>query len=219
MTLLLILFLSQLCFTYTSYAQRRERVVNNLSFGQDGQKKLDSASLSGWSFSGHEFEPQIMSDRLILTPPYPGNCKGAMWARETVNALEWTVDLHFRATGPGRGGGDLQIWYTDGNRAQNMPENLYTVTTFDGLLIVIDQYGGSGGSIRGYLNDGTINYKEHYAVDNLAFGRCDYPYRNLGRLSNIRVIHNADFFQVMVEGQECFRTEKVRIITLAKLLD
>ena len=213
MTTLWVVFLAQLYFFSISYAQRRERIVNSLSFGQDGQDSLDSTLFSGWSLSGQGFEPQVMSDRLILTPPYPGNCKGAMWAQEVVKALEWTVDLNFRATGPGRGGGNLQLWYTKNSQAHDEPESLYTVTDFDGLLIVVDQYGGRGGSIRGYLNDGTINYKEHHAVDTLAFGRCDYPYRNLGRLSNIRIIHNTDFFQVLIDGQECFRTDKVCYIT------
>ena len=185
-------------------------MVDSISFGYDGQISADSQSPFKWSFCGENYEPQLMSDRLILTPPYPGNCKGAIWTQETVNTEEWTVDLNFRATGPGRGGGSLQLWYTKDSQISHVPKTLYTVTEFDGLLIVIDQYGGRGGSIRGYLNDGTQNYKENLAVDTLAFGRCDYPYRNLGRLSNIRIAHNSEFFQVQIDDQECFKTDKVR---------
>ena len=204
-----IALLVQLCLTIVTYAQRHEQVIDSISFGHDGQISSFSESILRWSFSGENYEPQVMSDRLILTPPYPGNCKGAMWTQETVDIEDWTVDLNFRATGPGRGGGSLQLWYAKDSQISHVPKTLYTVTDFDGLLIVIDQYGGRGGSIRGYLNDGTINYKENLAVDTLAFGRCDYPYRNLGRLSNIRIAHNSGFFKVSVDGQECFKTDKV----------
>lgn len=204
-----IALLAQLCLALVTYAQRREQVVDSISFGHNGEISSSSKLPFKWSFNGDNYEPQVMSDRLILTPPYPGNCKGAMWTQEIFDTEEWTVDLSFRATGPGRGGGSLQLWYTKDSQLSNMPRTLYTVTEFDGLLIVIDQYGGRGGSIRGYLNDGTLNYKDNLAVDTLAFGRCDYPYRNLGRLSNIRIEHNSNFFQVRVDDQECFKTDKV----------
>lgn len=99
-----------------------------------------------------------MSDKVILTPPYPGNQRGAIWAEgrsvrfsgeelfltdshNSVARSEWVAELEFRATGPERGGGNLNIWY-----AKNGPilgtSSIYTVGHFDGLVIVIDPYGG-----------------------------------------------------------------------------
>lgn len=56
---------------------------------------------------------------------------------------EWTVDFEFRATGPERGGGNLQLWYIkDGRPPEMEAPSVYTIGAFDGLALVIDMYGG-----------------------------------------------------------------------------
>ena len=60
----------------------------------------------------------------------------------SVGQSEWTVDFEFRATGPGRGSGNLQLWYTREGRERIGTSSIYTVGSFDGLALVIDQYGG-----------------------------------------------------------------------------
>ena len=55
---------------------------------------------------------------------------------------EWTVDFEFRASGPEHGGGNLQIWYTKGGRAQIGSSSIYTVEKFEGIALVIDMHGG-----------------------------------------------------------------------------
>ena len=66
-----------------------------------------------------------------------------------------------------------------------------------------------GGSIRGFLNDGSTDYRHHHAVDSLAFGHCDYSYRNLGRPSTIQIKQEANNFQVTVDGKQCLTSNKV----------
>ena len=56
---------------------------------------------------------------------------------------EWTADIDFRATGPERGGGNMQIWYTKDGQKTVGTSSIYTVGKFDGLVLVIDQYAGS----------------------------------------------------------------------------
>ena len=51
--------------------------------------------------------------------------------------------MDFRATGPERGGGNLQIWYTKNGQNDVGTSSIYTVGRFDGLALVIDQYAGS----------------------------------------------------------------------------
>ena len=55
---------------------------------------------------------------------------------------EWTADFEFRASGPERGGGNLQIWYTKDGQAQIGTSSIYTVGKFEGMVLVIDTYGG-----------------------------------------------------------------------------
>lgn len=80
---------------------------------------------------------------------------------------------------------------------------------FDGFALVIDTHGGRGGSIRGFLNDGTTDYKSHRSVDSLAFGHCDYAYRNLGRPSVVKMKHTNSLFEVTVDDKVCFSSNKV----------
>ena len=70
-------------------------------------------------------------------------------------------------------------------------------------------YLRQGGSIRGFLNDGSTDYRHHHAVDSLAFGHCDYSYRNLGRPSTIQIKQEANNFQVSVDGKQCLTSDKV----------
>lgn len=46
-------------------------------------------------------------------------------------------------------------------------------------------------------------------MDSLAFGHCDYSYRNLGRPSAIQLQQSSSTFSVTVDGKLCFSTDKV----------
>jgi mannose-binding lectin 1 len=59
------------------------------------------------------------------------------------------------------------------------------------------------------LNDGNTEYKHHMSVDSLAFGHCAYHYRNLGRTSKLQIQHSRTKFEVKVDGNTCFSTDKV----------
>lgn len=93
-----------------------------------------------------------------MTPPYPGNRRGAIWADSRyvpftlditflrfisrVSQSEWIAELDFRATGPERGSGNLQIWYAKEGQAYVGTSSIYTVGKFDGFVLVVDMYGG-----------------------------------------------------------------------------
>ena len=61
---------------------------------------------------------------------------------QRISQTEWVADFEFRATGPEHGGGNLQIWYTDEGQAGIGSSSIYTVEKFEGLVLVIDMYGG-----------------------------------------------------------------------------
>lgn len=65
--------------------------------------------------------------------------------------------------------------------------------------------------IRGFLNDGSTDYKSHHIVDSLAFGHCIYSYRNLGRPSRLKINQNNQNFQVSIDGNLCFESTKIRL--------
>lgn len=160
----------------TAHAQY---VIDNLSFGhKDGQPI--SPNLRGiphFHIAGEGYTPELLSDRVILTPPYPGHVRGALWSEDPLHhAGDWTAELHFRASGQDYGAGNLQLWYTK-EPQKNEAHSLYSAPKFDGLVLVVDQYEGRGGSVRGFLNDGSTDIKAHPNSDTLSFGQCNFPYR------------------------------------------
>jgi mannose-binding lectin 1 len=168
-------------------------------------------AIPNWHLTGNPSPPEILSNKVVLTPPAPGNQRGAIWSEKPLQHSEWTVDLDFRATGPERGGGKLQIWYAKNGQADIGTASVYTVGRFDGLALIIDQYAGSGGYIRGFLNDGSTDYKNHHSVDSIAFGHCEYSYRNLGRPSRLAIKHTAHSFSVRIDGTLCFESSKIKL--------
>jgi len=61
------------------------------------------------------------------------------------------------------------------------------------------------------MNDGSLDYKNYHSVDSLAFGHCDYSYRNLGRPSKLQIKQEAGVFEVTVDDKLCFTSDKVGI--------
>ena len=59
-----------------------------------------------------------------------------------VSQSEWVAELEFRATGPERGGGNLHLWYAKDGRMNIGTSSVYTVGNYDGMVLVIDPYGG-----------------------------------------------------------------------------
>ncbi|KAL9104985.1 MAG: hypothetical protein Q9163_000157 [Psora crenata] len=186
-------------------------LVESSSFGQDGRVSPNRFAIPGWHVSGEGQVPNLLSDKLVLTPPHPGNVRGAAWSESQVTQANWIAELEFRASGPDRGSGNLQIWYTKDGRGSIGTSSLYTVGSFDGMVLTIDQYGGRGGTIRGFMNDGSIDFNNHYSVDSLAFGHCDYAYRNLGRPSKLQIRQEAEIFEVLIDDKLCFSSDKIRL--------
>lgn len=55
---------------------------------------------------------------------------------------EWTAEFHFRASGPERGSGNLQLWYVKDGQANIGASSIYTVGKFDGFALTVDTHGG-----------------------------------------------------------------------------
>jgi lectin, mannose-binding 1 len=86
---------------------------------------------------------------------------------------------------------------------------VYTVDKFEGLVIVVDMHGGPAGGVRGFLNDGTVSFKNHHHLDTAAFGHCDVAYRNRGIPTRLQIKQDSTGFEVQVDDQRCFRSDKI----------
>lgn len=193
-----------------SLALAQGAIIEELSFGHKQPISPNAFSVPGWSILGEGHVPQVLSDKVMMTPPVGGNKRGALWSENKHTLNEWTVDFEFRAGGPDRGGGNLQIWYAKDGAKQVSTGSLYTTRKFEGLAIVVDSVGGVQ-KIRGFLNDGNTDYKSHHTVESLAFGHCDYSYRNLGRPSKLQLKYGSNGLAVTIDDKACFSTPKVTL--------
>ncbi|SMR54427.1 unnamed protein product [Zymoseptoria tritici ST99CH_1A5] len=184
--------------------------IDVLSFGHKNPLAVDGKKIPGYKSQAVNHEIRVLSDRITLTPPYPGNAKGALWSDAKTHSSDWTATLEFRASGQEVGSGNLQLWYTK-DPTQVETHSVYNVEKFDGLVLVVDQYGGTGGKIRGFLNDGSQNYRGQSALESLAFGHCDYHYRNLGRPSKLTVSSSQSGLDVKIDDKTCFSTATVAL--------
>lgn len=119
--------------------------------------------------------------------------------------------MDFRASGDERAGGNLNIWLVKDGNNQVGSNSVYTVGRFEGLVLVLDQHGNHGGMLRGFLNDGSTDYSKQQSLDSLAFGHCEFAYRNLGRPAQIKLLQNSYGFKVEIDGRRCFDSNKITI--------
>ncbi|KAJ4260680.1 hypothetical protein NW762_007424 [Fusarium torreyae] len=190
-------------------------LISELSFGHAGRISPPESrgQIPNFAVQGNPQMPEVLSNRIILTPIAPGNQRGAIWGQQPLLRNQWIADVDFRANGPDRGRGNLNIWLVRNGPATIGSGSIYTVGKFDGLALVIDTSGGSGGMVRGFLNDGTTDYTRKSNVDELSFGHCSYNYRNLGRPSQVKLRQTATTFRVEVDGSLCFESDKFSIPT------
>lgn len=170
-------------------------------------------TIPNFSIQGNPGLPELLSNKLILTPLAPGSQRGAVWSDKPLQKPNWIVDVEFRANGPERGGGNINIWVVRDGAHDIGSASIYTVGKFEGLGIVIDGHGGYGGMLRAFLNDGTTDFRQRqHIVDGLSFGHCNLNYRNLGRPTQVKLRHSETTgLRVEVDGNLCFESDKVRI--------
>lgn len=171
----------------------------------------DHKNIKGWSISGEGYIPELHSDRVILTPPWPSSRRGAIWADHAESEPEWEAEFEFRASGADNGNGHFQFWYVRNDSTSNGvgTSSIYTADRFDGLAIVVNQDRERGGQVRAFLNDGSFAYKDHHNVDQLSFGHCDLNYRNLGTFNKIKIIQSFWSFKVEVDDKKCIESYSV----------
>lgn len=209
-------------------------LVNEVSFGMDSKyvfhdvnphspfrpanfprisRDESPGTIPHYHVTGSPNRPDVLSNKVILTPMGVGHQRASIWGERPLERSSWVADVDFRANGPERAGGNLNIWLTKEGRTTVRENSVYTVGRFEGLVLVIDQYGGSGGMLRGFLNDGTTDYAHQTNIDALAFGHCQIAYRNLGRPSQVKIQHTGSTFKVDVDGHACFESDRIKIPT------
>ncbi|ETN39707.1 uncharacterized protein HMPREF1541_05933 [Cyphellophora europaea CBS 101466] len=186
--------------------------LDGFSFGHRGQISPNSFAIPGFNILGEEYVPQLLSDKVILTPPYGGNKKGALWTENKNTLSDWQVDFEFRVGVTDQGSGSLHVWYAANGKDTISTNSIYSLQRFDGLAVVVDTTGGKQ-KIRGFLNDNSVEYKSNPNVESLAFGHCDYTYRNLGTPSRLRIKSTSAGLEVTIDDKPCFSTDTVRLPT------
>ena len=56
-----------------------QQYIDDLSFGHKQGISPNSFAIPGWAMLGEGHVPQLLPDKVLLTPPYGGNKRGALW--------------------------------------------------------------------------------------------------------------------------------------------
>ncbi|KAK9451384.1 concanavalin A-like lectin/glucanase domain-containing protein [Limtongia smithiae] len=165
----------------------------------------DKNTITEWDKLG---SVTVEPDRIFLTVPGDKGQSGAIWTRKQNPYTEWTTQVVFRASGGERAGGGLVIWYTAAKEAGP----IYGARDFwDGLAIMIDSVGNTGGNVRGHLNDGSIGYAALPNPTKQSFAQCPLRYRNTGTMINVKVTSGPKLLKVEVEGRLCFESHEIQL--------
>ncbi|BFZ53529.1 hypothetical protein PYCC9005_000554 [Savitreella phatthalungensis] len=178
------------------------------------------------NFINHQIygSAQQVGDEIILTPPGRPSQAGAIWATDSTDLPEWTLDIKFRVNGPPGGGKGLAIWFT-ADRGQG-GQVFGSMDQWDGLGVFLTTQSDGTGVLRGHLNDRSVKYarledaaSSVFGVDHdhtsaaakQAFAACTMLYRNLGTISTITLSYNDGSLKVQHDGELCFENEHVRL--------
>lgn len=176
----------------------------------------NDGTIPNFSLKGNPNEPEILSNKIILTPPAPGNQRAAIWADKPLQHLQWVADVDFRASSASEhAGGNLNIWLVKDPDSVGT-SSVYQVGKFEGLALVLATDGSGTSMVRGFLNDGEKDYSK-MTVNGQSFGHCEHAYRNLGRPSQVKFRQTVDNFKVEIDGQLCFESGKISIPSGYKL--
>lgn len=167
--------------------------------------------IQNWRLQG---STKVFSDRLTLTDLGKSNQRGSAWSTVPNNYEKWTLDVDFSVAGPIHPGGGMAIWYTTQPGSSLGPVHGGN-DKWDGLGVFIDSAAPSQdedqGTIRGYLNDGSLNYKSESKPEDKAFAMCHLGYRNQGYKTQVKISYQQGFFRIKVNDQLCFQTDHISL--------
>lgn len=177
----------------------------DLSIGTRHPLSEDRATIHKWKHVG---TPQIYSDRIVLTGWHSsGNQQVGLWTEDPNPYSVYSFSASFRASGDG---GSLYFWVTAEGIKHASGIGSLRSPPWNGLLIAFTTENHKG-VIRGYLNDGKIDYSKHPNPTSLAFGDWEYDYRNRPNVSKLQVTNNDKGLAVEIDGKVCFAHKKVHL--------
>lgn len=159
-----------------------------------------------WHITG---DSSFDNGRLILTPK--PNSKGSLTNDLEVSYDSWTIETIIRsagAAGKTGSGASLRVVANHGSDTSFFGGP----GKFDGLNIVVDSDGPTGSAIRGYLNDGTVDFSTlgDKTYDN-SFGSCLATYQDSQVPFTLRAVYYNGILTVQVDNKVCFKTKQVKL--------
>ncbi len=146
---------------------------------------------------------------MILTPK--ANTKGSLTNDLELSYDSWTIETIIRSAGAfGKTNSGVSLRYI----AEHNDDTSFFggPGKFEGLNIVVDSDGPTGSTIRGYLNDGTIDYsKLGDKIYENSFGSCLAAYQDSQVPFTLRVVYYNGILTVQVDNKVCMKTKQVKL--------
>lgn len=144
-----------------------------------------------------------------MTPE--ANTKGSLTNNLEVPYDSWTIETIVRSVGAfGKTASGVSLRYI--NKHIDDTSFFGGPGLFQGLNVIVDSDGPSGSTIRGYLNDGTVDFSKlgDKLYDN-SFGSCLIAYQNSQVPFTLRIVYYSGILTVQVDNKVCFKTKQVSL--------
>ncbi|KAG5439913.1 hypothetical protein PCANB_000195 [Pneumocystis canis] len=162
--------------------------------------------LENWDFYG---SIKIHQNKIILAPISPEPRIASIWSKHRNIYEEWSVEIISRLTSLDRENTGFALWYTSDKGKGGLVFG--SKDLWDGLGLFLFVGPDKKTSLRGHLNDGSIEYSSFKNPISQAFGACSINYPNI----NETLVFKLSYFQGIIHVEQnntiCFRTTQINL--------
>ncbi|KAG5513561.1 hypothetical protein PMAC_000993 [Pneumocystis sp. 'macacae'] len=159
-----------------------------------------------WDFYG---SIEVQQNKIILIPPAVQSRIASIWSKHKNIYEEWSVEISLRLTNLEHENSGLALWYTSEKGKGGIVFG--SKDRWDGLGIFLYVGQNKRPSLRGHLNDGSMEYSKFKNPSLQAFGACSIIYQNTSEVFTFKLLYSKEAIQIEQKDSICFRTTQINL--------
>ncbi|CCJ30621.1 unnamed protein product [Pneumocystis jirovecii] len=162
--------------------------------------------LENWDFYG---SVEIQQNKIILIPSAFQSKIASIWSKNKNIYEEWSVEISLRLTNLEHENSGLALWYTSEKGKGGIVFG--SKDRWDGLGIFLYVGQNKRPSLRGHLNDGSMEYSRFKNPSLQAFGACSIIHQNTSEILTFKLLYSKGAIQVEQKDSICFKTTQINL--------
>ncbi|KAG4305792.1 hypothetical protein PORY_000702 [Pneumocystis oryctolagi] len=162
--------------------------------------------LENWDFYG---SIEIQQDKIILIHPGIESGIASIWSKNKNAYEEWSIEISLRLLDLNHKDSGFALWYTSERAKGGIV--LGSKDKWDGLGIFLYTEQNKKISLRGHLNDGSMEYSRFKSPSHQAFGACSIIYQNINETFTFKLLYSKGTIQIEQNNSICFKTTQINL--------